>query len=191
MGSFGRSAVEGGLLFVALVLLWKAIFLLEPCVGRLNAQPDFDGGDLVWCARSILDRLSVPDPPVLSHYLSLAVLALLLVGLWHGVVAVWRWWRVSRARQWIAERSGRVVFVLRYVLVLAVCAAVDWLVPTVQPCISDFFYSPASGFECQFFQHRLPPVPLSLDPGGTPLPVAAFFIVLIWYAYDARRAART
>lgn len=191
MGSLGRSAVKWGLLFVALVLVWKAIFLLEPCVGRPNAQPDFNRSDLAWCGGSLFDRLSVPGPPFLAHYLSLILLTLLIVGLWHAGIAAWRWWCASQMRQWIAGRSGRVVFALRYALILALCIVANWLVPIIQPCASDFFFSPASGFHCQLFEDRLLPVPLSLVPTGPPLLVAALFIVIVWYVLEARYLSRS
>lgn len=186
-----RATGAGLAIFGGLALLWKAIFLLEPCVGRLNGQPDFDRGDLAWCAASASQRMSVPGPPGPWHYLSLAGLAFFFVVSWYGAAAAWRWWCTSGIRRWIAARSRRVIFVLRYALILGLCAVVDWLVPTITPCLSDFFYSPVSGFHCQFSQDRPRLAPFSLVSHGMPLPIAALLIVIVWYAYEERFFSRT
>lgn len=168
-----RHVVNFLIVFVSLAVLWQILLIARPCPGDLRSA-----NGLGWCTTATTGQAWATSPPFALHYLSIAVLAAVGIGLWYAVAAAAR---AARQGGPLLDGTSVAGLLVRFAIALALLSALDWLVPRIQPCMDDFLYSPAAGMWCQAVQQppRWPDV-----THGEPLLVIAFSIVYAWYVIE-------
>ena len=156
------------LIFLLCAILWRLLYIVRPCLGGMPGWPNPPACSLA----TLFHRATVPGPPPDLHYLSIALVALLI--------------NLSRLLLDLARSMRRKLpSVLAFIILLASisvpCVALAWLLAAVRPCLLDLLETPSYVAMCFALRDQLtdtPPNPLAY--GLTALFLAVALAGALW-----------
>ena len=130
------------LVFLLCACLWRLLYVVRPCLGTMPGWPNPPACSVA----TLFHRMTVPGPPPDLHYLSIAVMALLIN---------FSWLLLCFARSARRKLPGVFAFTILLASIAVPCVALAWLLAVVRPCLLDLLETPSYVAMCFALRDQL------------------------------------